>query len=449
MSSMSYSCASCGYSAAQWFGRCPSCAAWSSLERPCEPCDVEVVGLGLDSPGFARERLSSAMPEVDRVLGGGLVPGSVLLLSGEPGIGKSTFVLQLMDGLASAGRSCLLVTGEESVGQVAMRARRLGFDHETQRVRACAASSLQEVLAAWTKERPDAIVVDSIQTLSDASSPGSAGSVAQVRACAAALVRHAKASGTSALLVGHVTKDGSVAGPKTLEHVVDVVLSLEGERSGGLRLLRATKNRYGSCEESAVFVMTGRGLEVVDDPSALLLADRRPAVPGSIVFPALQGSRPLLVEIQALVSSTKLAQPRRVAIGLEARRLALLLGVLCERVSLPVAAHDVFVAAAGGLVVSEPAADLALCLALFSAARACPIDERTVAIGEVGLAGEVRRARGCERRLAEAARLGFRTALVPPALAGAARGVELVAVSELSEAFAIVSRRRAAPSRAA
>lgn len=368
-----------------------------------------------DASSLNAPRLPTGNEELDRVLGGGLVAGSAILLAGEPGIGKSTLMLQMIDGILGAGHGCLLATGEESLDQVALRGRRL--DVGIEKLRATAASSLASILDACRAERPEVLVVDSIQTVEDQSLEQNAGSTTQVRDCAAALVRFAKQTGTVVIMVGHVTKEGSVAGPKTLEHMVDVVLNLEGERTGTLRLLRAAKNRFGSCEETGVFTMDARGLEVVPDPSAMLLADRHDGVAGSIVFPGLEGSRPVLVEIQALVTNSELNQPRRVAIGLDPRRMALIIGVLSKDDDLSIGMKDVFVGAAGGLAVREPAADLAVCLALISARQNVAIDPYTVAIGEIGLGGEIRRVPAIERRLGEAARLGFTRAIVP-------RGIE-------------------------
>ena len=390
------------------------------------------------------ERFSTGLAEVDRVVGGGLVLGGVSLLAGEPGIGKSTLVLQLIDGLLRSDRRALLITGEESIGQVALRATRLGVARE--RFRAAATASLADVLALAAAEQPDVLVVDSVQTLENSELDQSPGSVVQVRECAAALVRHAKASGTCVILVGHVTKEGTVAGPKTLEHIVDSVLALEGERTGTVRLLRATKNRFGSCDETGVFTMGEGGLEAVGDPSAMLLSDRRTGVSGSVVFCGLEGTRPMLVEIQSLVADGSPPNVRRVPIGVDAKRLALLVGVLHSRAGLNLSAKDLFVAAAGGFVISEPAADLPLCLALDSAARGHAVGEDVVAIGEVGLGGEVRRVPGLPRRLAEAARLGFRRALVPRGTKSAVPGLEIIEVADVYHALREAARTSPTPS---
>jgi DNA repair protein RadA/Sms len=390
----------------------------------------------LDATRAAPVRFSTGLDEVDRVLGGGFVPGEALLLAGEPGIGKSTLVLQLLDGIARAGGRTLLVSGEESVDQVALRGARLGVAGA--RLRVASVGSVPAVMAAWADEGPDMLGRDSVQTLEDPLLEQPAGSLVQVREGAQHLARRAKENGTVVVLVGHVTKEGAVAGPKALEHVVDAVITLEGDRSGALRLLRASKNRFGSCEETGVFVMSERGLEAVADPSSLLLADRRPGVTGSVVFPSLEGSRCVLVEIQALVTPSQLHQPRRVALGLEARRLALVLGVLFRRAALALGSSDVFVSAAGGLAVREPAADLALCAALFSSEREIAAPPDLVMVGEVGLSGEVRRVPGLERRLSEAARLGFGVALVPRRVEHVPKGFRTIVVSDLRSALACV-----------
>jgi DNA repair protein RadA/Sms len=438
MSPTDFVCTSCGRRTRKWFGRCPDCGAWSSAEQVTSAApssDLEVVSL---SAAPARlDRLSSGLDELDRVLGGGLVPGSVVLLSGEPGVGKSTLILQLLDGVARA-HAVLLITGEESVDQTSLRAARLGVDRNA--VRVGGSFSLNDVLAACEREQPDVLVVDSIQTLCDSRLEQGPGSVVQVRECAAELVRHAKATGMAIVLVGHVTKDGQVAGPKTLEHVVDAVLSLEGERSGSIRLLRSVKNRFGSCDETGVFIMSPQGLIPVEDPSAMLLADRSRGLPGSVVFPALEGTRPTLVELQALVIPSDLPHPRRVAIGVDSGRLALLLGVLFKQ-EVITGKRDVFVSTAGGLAVREPGSDLPVCLALYSAASDRALDDRVVAVGEVGLGGEVRRVPGIERRLREAARLGFSTAIVPRGEWNAPPSLDIVCAAHIGAALAAVSAR--------
>ncbi|MPZ91590.1 MAG: DNA repair protein RadA [Actinobacteria bacterium] len=429
-----HSCTACGFSSPRWFGRCPDCGEWNSAAEMTavgSTSAVKVTTLGDNQSDV--ERFSTGLIEVDRVLGGGLVLGGVSLLAGEPGIGKSTLVLQLIDGLLRSNRRALLITGEESIGQVALRAARLGVERD--RLRAAATASLADVLALAAAEQPDVLVVDSVQTLENAERDQSPGSVVQVRECASALVRYAKVSGTSVILVGHVTKDGTVAGPKTLEHIVDSVLALEGERTGTVRLLRATKNRFGSCDETGVFTMGERGLEAVGDPSAMLLADRRTGVSGSVVFCGLEGTRPVLVEIQSLVAEGSPPNIRRVPIGVDARRLALLVGVLHSRAGLDLSKRDLFVAAAGGFVIREPAADLPLCLAIHSAARGQAVAEDLVAIGEVGLGGEIRRVPGLPRRLAEAARLGFRRALVPRGTKSAVPALEVIEVTDVGHAL--------------
>jgi DNA repair protein RadA/Sms len=435
-------CVECGHGAHRWFGRCPECGAWSSARASTG--GEEVIELttvtGAESP---TERFASNVGEVDRVLGGGIVPGSVTLVAGEPGVGKSTLLLQLVAGLEDRGHRCLVVTGEESVAQVSMRAARLGI--ASGRLTVGCSTSLGAVLATARREHPDVLVIDSVQTLEQEGLEQPAGSVVQVRESASALVRHAKSSGTAVLLVGHVTKDGAVAGPKTLEHVVDVVLTLGGERSGALRLVRVTKNRYGSCEETGVLTMSERGLEPVADPSLLLLADRRPGVSGSVVFPAVEGTRPVLVEVQALVSRTRSVPARRVAIGIDGRRLALLLGVMAQHAAVALGNHDVFVSGAGGLAVREPAVDLALCLALFSAHNNIALPEDCIAFGEVGLGGEVRRAPATERRLTEAVRLGFRRAILPRRASAPRSDIDQLEVEDLAGAMrAFESARRVA-----
>lgn len=437
-------CGTCGFASSKWFGRCPDCGSWSTAAPTAAgQAPVEVRTLGLAS-SVTTDRVTTDIEEFDRVVGGGLVKGSVVLLAGEPGIGKSTLVVQIVDALVGQGHSCLLATGEESLDQVGLRADRLAL--RTQLMKAIATGSLSEIERAHEAEKPDVLIVDSVQTVEDVGLDQGAGSMVQVRECAARLVRLAKTTDTTVILVGHVTKDGGVAGPKTLEHVVDAVLSLEGERTGTLRLLRAAKNRFGSCEETGVFVMSGRGLQGVPDPSELLIGDRRSGVSGSVIFPAMNGSRPMLIEIQALVvDNSKLA--RRVAIGIESRRLALILGVLGKRTQRDFAERDVFVAAAGGAVTSEPAADLAIAMAIASAADDVPLPDDAVAVGEIGLAGELRSVPSLERRLSEAARLGLGAAFVPKP-SKTLTGANVVCVEDVHGAIkrALASRARLTPS---
>lgn len=427
-----FGCSECHYSSLKWFGKCPDCGGWSTAgSLGARGNGLAATITTLAEAGLEPPRADTGIGELDRVLGGGLVRGSAVLLAGEPGIGKSTLVLQLLDALARKGAEVLLLSGEESIEQVASRATRLGCAGGS--IRTAAATSLSTLLATCTALRPSVVVIDSVQTLVDENLEQGAGSTTQVRECVSSLVRLAKETGITVVLVGHVTKEGSVAGPKTLEHVVDVVLSLDGERSGTLRLLRATKNRFGATDETGVFVMCSNGLEPVADPSALLLEDRREGVPGSVVFPSIEGSRPVLVEVQALVAPSGVA--RRVAIGFDGRRLSVLTGVLSTRADLALGDKDVFVAAAGGLALREPAADLAACLALLSAARDVPLDPGTIAIGEVGLSGEVRGVPSIERRLSEAARMGFTTALVPRRFEGASSRIRIVKAGDIVSAF--------------
>jgi DNA repair protein RadA/Sms len=374
----------------------------------------------------------TGISELDRVLGGGLVPGSATVLGGEPGIGKSTLLLQALSSLAQGGARCLLVTAEESKQQVKLRAERLGVRDPA--LWLVSETSRPAIIAAVDDVSPDVVVVDSIQTVFDPELGSAPGSVVQVRECAHQLVRVAKDRGLTVVLVGHVTKEGTLAGPRVLEHLVDTVLSFEGERHHALRLLRAVKHRFGPTGELGLFEMADEGLRAVPDPSGLFLGDRRAGVPGSVVVPAMEGHRPILVELQALVAPSALAMPRRSAQGLDSGRLSLLVAVLDRRVGLSLAGADVYASAVGGVRVVEPAGDLALGLALASALTGAVLPPDLVACGEVGLAGEVRQVSQCERRLAEAARLGFRTAVVPASAPGLPPGMEAIRVRSLAEA---------------
>jgi DNA repair protein RadA/Sms len=459
-----YVCQSCGEAFLRWEGQCRNCGGWNSLVETLirEPAKGPraaaraVAGRPGDQPeALARvadielPRLSVGLPELDRVLGGGLVPGSVVLVGGEPGIGKSTLLLQAAAGVAELG-TVLYASGEESAAQVRLRATRLGLTDGLagHAVRVVAESSIDRIVELAIAERPNLLIVDSIQTATVDELDGAAGSVGQVRESALRLMELAKGSrsgisrGSDAIavvIVGHVIKDGSLAGPKTLEHLVDAVIGLEGERYASLRLLRSTKNRFGSTDEVGVLEMGERGLSALSDPARAFLAEHDGPAPGSVVAPTLEGSRPLLVEVQALTASTAYGTPRRTASGLDQNRLALLVAVLGRRAGVALGSHDVYANLAGGLVLDEPALDLPLAIALASSFRDRPVGPGTVAIGEVGLLGELRSVTGLERRLREAARLGFTRAIVPRAGRGSQvpeiDGLEIVAVGTLREAL--------------
>jgi DNA repair protein RadA/Sms len=433
-----YVCQSCGDAFLRWEGQCRSCGAWNSLVETVvhEPSAGERArarvraSAGSDgaSPTPLTEIGEPAVPrirvgidELDRVLGGGLVAGSLVLVGGEPGIGKSTLLLQAAAGIAESGpmdgARVLYATGEESAGQVRLRAARLGLLDRAagQRIDVVADSTIERITELAVNQQPAVVVVDSVQTATVEELDGPAGSVGQVREATLRLMDIAKGQGIAVVLVGHVTKDGSIAGPKTLEHLVDAVLNLEGERYAALRVLRATKNRFGSTDEVGVFEMAESGLREVADPSRAFLVEHERPAPGSVVAPTLEGSRPLLVEVQALVAPSGYGTPARRASGIDPNRLALLVAVLGRRAGVSLGSHDVYANLAGGLAVDEPGLDLPLALALASSLRDVPVDPGTVAIGEVGLLGELRGVGGLERRLREAARLGFRRAIVPKA----------------------------------
>jgi DNA repair protein RadA/Sms len=410
-----YVCSECGTASPRWFGKCPGCDEFGTLVEELQGVDEgkrtaqarTPMALGEVSATEA-DRISTGVAELDRVLGGGLVPASLVLVGGEPGVGKSTLLLTAL-GAISKSKKVLLVTGEESPAQVSLRAARLGG---AQAVGILAETELEAVCATLEKERPDVCVIDSVQTL-HASELGSApGSVAQVREAAGRLLRVAKQAGVATILVGHVTKDGAVAGPRVLEHLVDCVLQFEGDRYHAHRILRATKNRFGSTNELGVFEMTGAGLVGVPDPSELFGSTHVGEI-GAAVGCALEGTRPLLLEIQALVAPTDLAMPRRVATGVDPRRLAMIVAVLSRHAGLALGSADVFVNVAGGLRIEEPGADLAVALAIASAARGSAVAEAAAAFGEIGLTGRLRPASQAERRLDESGKLGIRTVVAP------------------------------------
>jgi DNA repair protein RadA/Sms len=449
--SVTFVCRECGATEPRWMGKCPTCNAWGTLAEfregrgaPGSPRG-NVAGdhagprpLGEVPPDAAR-RISTGMGELDRVLGGGAVLGGVVLLGGDPGIGKSTLLMQALAGLAGGEQGkALYVTGEESAAQVAMRARRLGAALD--RVLVQASTELDEIEHAIETEMPVAVVVDSVQTIRSARIESAAGSVAQLREVAARLVELGKRRGLALFLIGHVTKDGALAGPKVLEHLVDCVLSFEGDASLGFRMVRATKNRFGPAHELAVFEMLREGLREVPDPSALFLAERPERAPGSVVLPSAEGSRPVLVEVQALVAPPALGVPRRVANGLDASRLAILLAVLERKSQVHVLDRDVFASVAGGAQVEERAADLALAVAVVSSLRDRPLGSDLVVFGEVGLAGELRAVPRAAGRVAEARKLGFARVVMPRGnLQGLTpeerQGVDIVGAPTLADAL--------------
>ena len=437
-------CSECGGATPKWVGRCPSCGEWNTLvEEVDEPRRSGVALATADRPVpitevdlAAWEVRPTGVPELDRVLSGGLVPGSVTLVGGEPGIGKSTLLLQATAAMAAAGACALYVSAEESKQQVRLRAERLGALPDG--LWLASETSLPNLLAHLDDVRPDVVVVDSIQTVHDPELGSAPGSVAQVRECAAALVREAKEREISVVLVGHVTKEGGLAGPRALEHVVDTVLTFDGDRHHALRLLRAVKHRFGATDELGLLQMAERGLEGVPDPSLLFLADRRPGVSGSVVTSTIAGFRPLLVEVQALAVRSVLPAPRRSTQGFDAGRLGMLLAVLSRRCGVVADHLDVYVLAVGGVRLAEPASDLATALAVASALLGVAVPPDVVALGEVGLAGEVRQVAQLERRLNEAARLGFTRALVPLHAPDPPDGIEVVRVGSVLEALLAV-----------
>jgi DNA repair protein RadA/Sms len=409
---VNYACTDCGYTAGRWFGKCPGCNAFGTLAEdvvggPAQAAPQPLLRL-VDVEAAEAERISTGVPELDRVLGGGLVPASLVLVGGEPGVGKSTLLLTALAAV-SKERRALLVTGEESAAQVKLRAERLGG---AERVEILAETELETVCATLEAERPDVCVIDSVQTLYSAQIGSAAGSVAQVREAAARLLRVAKELGVATILVGHVTKDGSVAGPRVLEHLVDCVLQFEGDRYHAHRVLRATKNRFGSTNELGVFEMTGAGLAGVPDPSEVFGRASGQEI-GSAVACALEGTRPILLEIQALVAPTDLAMPRRVATGVDPKRLAMIVAVLGRHARVALGSADVFVNVAGGVRIDEPGADLAIALAIASAAKGTPTREGLAAFGEIGLTGRLRPAAQAERRLEECAKLGLSVIITP------------------------------------
>ena len=411
-----FTCSECGTTSGRWLGKCPGCGVFGSLVEELHGSPTEGVAASALKPvpiGSVRvedaDRISTGVAELDRVLGGGLVPGSLVLVGGEPGVGKSTLLLTALGAIARAGRRALLVTGEESAAQVSLRAARLGG---AESVDILAETELDSVCATLEAERPDVCVIDSVQTLHASALSSAPGSVAQVREAAGRLLRVAKEAGVATVLVGHVTKDGAVAGPRVLEHLVDCVLQFEGDRYHAHRVLRATKNRFGSTNELGVFEMTSAGLVGVPDPSELFGTTRAGEI-GAAVGCVLEGTRPLLLEVQALVAPTDLAMPRRVGTGVDPRRLAMIVAVLGRHAGVALASADVFVNVAGGVRIEEPGADLAVALAIASAARGAPVREGLATFGEIGLTGRLRQASQSERRLDECAKLWVVAVVAP------------------------------------
>jgi DNA repair protein RadA/Sms len=435
--SVKFACSECGQSTARWLGKCPGCGSFGTLVEEAVAADSATGGGGtaltperLDEVEVeAAARIPTGLTELDRVLGGGIVPASLVLIGGEPGVGKSTLLLMALASI-SRERRALLVTGEESAAQVKLRAERLGG---AAAVEILAETSLESICATLERERPDVCVIDSVQTLWSSEVGSAPGSVGQVREAAARLLRVAKESGVAMFLVGHVTKDGAVAGPRVLEHLVDCVLQFEGERYHAHRVLRSSKNRFGSTNELGVFEMTGSGLVAVPNPSEVF-GRTVDGEPGSAVACALEGTRPLLLEVQALVAPTDLAMPRRVATGVDPKRLAMIVAVLTRHARVPLGQADVFVNVAGGVRIDEPGSDLAVALAIASAARSAPLQAATAAFGEIGLTGRLRVAAQARRRLEECANLGIRT-VIAPAETPSAKGVRVVEADTLRAAL--------------
>ena len=437
-----FSCQNCGYQTPKWLGRCPDCGKWESLveETVAAPSKSARKPSGADSKATplaeikpdGEDRRSTGIGELDRVLGGGMVAGSAILIGGDPGIGKSTLLLQATASLAASGVKTLYISGEESAQQIRMRAERLGLGGSHAWV--LCENALERILEIAAELKPDALVIDSIQTVTSAELASAAGSIGQVRESAARLVALSKQSGAACFLVGHVTKEGYLAGPRVLEHMVDTVLYFEGDRGHTFRVLRAVKNRFGSTNEIGVFEMKDSGLSPVLNPSEVFLSERPVGVAGSVVVAAMEGTRPILVELQALVTPSAFGTPRRTTLGIDSNRLALLVAVLEKKVGLHLNGQDIFLNVAGGFSIDEPAADLGAVAAVASSFLDKPIDERTLLVGEVGLAGEVRAVHQAELRVREAQKLGFRRCFLPAASErriGTVDGCEIVGVESL------------------
>ncbi|OUR76673.1 DNA repair protein RadA [Alphaproteobacteria bacterium 46_93_T64] len=437
-----YSCQTCSSSYKKWQGKCDTCGEWNSI---VEETGKEAVPKGLstgkgrnlvftslDEDTIEHKRHMCGLAELDRVLGGGFVPGSSILIGGDPGIGKSTILLQAVGIMAKRGHSCTYISGEEATQQISMRARRLGLQDSP--VQLASANSLRDIVTSLEKSKaPDLLIIDSIQTMYADNIDSAPGSVSQVRACSQELIRLAKKIGCALMLVGHVTKDGQIAGPRILEHMVDTVLYFEGDRGHQFRILRAVKNRYGATDEIGVFEMTDKGLSEVANPSSLFLNNQDREISGSSVFAGMEGTRPLLVEIQGLVAQSQQATPRRAVVGWDSSRLAMILAVLDSRCGLSLSGMEVYLNVAGGLRVQEPAADLAVAAALVSSISDIPVPENSIIFGEIGLSGEVRAVGQTDARLKEAAKLGFTAAIIPRGSKVKKSTLKIIEVEHLSE----------------
>ena len=446
-----YRCSECRHVTAKWVGRCPDCGTWGTVDevavlaavngsaarRAIAPTSPAVPISSID-PGSTRH-LHTGVSELDRVLGGGLVPGSVTLLAGDPGVGKSTLLLEVTHRWARAGQRALYLSGEESAGQIRMRAERTGCTHDE--VYLAAESDLQMALGHIDAVRPSLVVVDSVQTMSTAETEGVTGGVTQVRAVTTTLTSYAKASqspGVAMILVGHVTKDGAIAGPRSLEHLVDVVLHFEGDRTSSLRMVRGVKNRFGAADEVGCFQLHDNGIECVADPSGLFRDQRPKPVSGTAVTVTLDGKRPLIGEVQALIGAPASGSPRRAVSGIDSSRAAMITAVLEKRARLPVGANDIYLSTVGGMRLTDPSSDLAVALAIASSCMDLPMPASAIAIGEVGLAGDLRRVTGMDRRLAEAARLGFTSAVVPPGVTAVPAGLRTIPADDIGAALRVL-----------
>ncbi|WP_409430491.1 DNA repair protein RadA [Mycobacterium sp. SMC-16] len=444
-----FCCSECQHTTAKWVGRCPDCGTWGTVNevavlnsltpathRAVAPASPAVPISSID-PGTTRH-FHTGISELDRVLGGGVVPGSVTLLAGDPGVGKSTLLLEVAHRWAMSGRRALYLSGEESAGQIRLRAERTGCTHDD--VYLAAESDLQTALGHIEAVQPTLVVVDSVQTMSTAEADGVTGGVTQVRAVTTALTMAAKTTGIAMVLVGHVTKDGAIAGPRSLEHLVDVVLHFEGDRASALRMVRGVKNRFGAADEVGCFMLHDNGIECVADPSGLFL-DQRPApVSGTAVTVSLDGKRPLIGEVQALIGSPSAGSPRRAVSGIDSARAAMITAVLEKRARLPVGTNDIYLSTVGGMRLTDPSSDLAVALAIASAYTDLPLPATAIAIGEVGLAGDLRRVTGMDRRLAEAARLGFTTAVVPTGIESPPRGLRVLPAENITAALRVLRK---------